>query len=120
MSHLLPNLHDLKRCSKHATLQRLCIFPDRFHLVADGRILQAYSKLQQLGNLRHVDIFGSHLSAAELGIDVREVAELKQRVDEVRLEHCSKLLNYTLHYTAAQACTMLIANHMHTCKPFVK
>lgn len=110
-----------RACYIAETLQS---FADRSPLVADGRILQAYSKLQQLGNLRHIDIFSSHLSAAELGIDAQEVAQLKQRVEEVRLEHCSKLpnymLHYTLHYTVAQACFMLMTNHMQTCNLFVK
>ena len=70
-----------RACYIAETLQS---FADRSRLVADGRILQAYSKLQQLGNLRHIDIFSSHLSAAELGVDPQEVAELKQRIDEVR------------------------------------
>lgn len=53
-------------------------------MLADGRILQAHSRLEELGALRHLDIFQSQLSPAEIGIDVHEVAVLKRRVDEVR------------------------------------
>lgn len=70
-------------CSRQAPSFRFVTWS--FH-AADGRILQAHSKLQQLGHLRHIDIFQSHLPAAELGIDVLEVDMLKQRIDEVRID----------------------------------
>lgn len=78
-----------------------------FH-AADGRILQAHSKLQQLGDLRHIDIFRSHLPAAELGIDVREVDMLKQRIDEVRIVPQSAICEL-LRADLQSSCTTWIA-----------